>query len=530
MSTLISDLRYAVRGLARTPGFVCIIVLTLATGIAAVSAAFSVANWWVLAPMPGIRNPRDVRLVRSVAEPCSDAPLQVWLSYPAFREIDAASRTVTLGGVRRGGVSVAAEGREEWEVGAEFVTASYFGVLGVRTRVGRPFGEADDVAGGAPDVAVISEWLWQRLFDRDPAVLERSLRINGRPARIVGVTAGDFGGTTRLIATDIWLPAASETRPLDSRAARGDGRPRGFDWLVARIEPAFTWAQAQTELHAWPLPAVNIDGAERADAARLRIGPGPGFDASGASAGIPFLFVLGGIVLLVACVNAATLLLIRHLGRRAEFATRRALGASTGRLVASALVEGVLLWLVAAVVALPLVMTLMQVVNSTLLAWSASRLTALSLDWRVVLFTMTLSLAVGVLSCVLPAVSASRVALVSVLRGADVTATPPRNVWGPALTVVQLAASFALIVPALLLAATTRHVANEPLGFEPDRLTALSVPTGRLDVSADAVTSYVRELEQRLLGRPAAIESVQSRSPWLTAADRGQTSSVSPMT
>jgi hypothetical protein len=351
LTDLCQDIGYALRLFRRNRGFAAIAIVTLALGMGATTTIFTLANWALLRPVPGVRESKNVS-VFWVGRPKPPTSFSVGrLSYPNLADIVPRLKTMSLGAYQGGGmIAVAGGDQSARNVSHQYVTASYFEVLGVRMQLGRHFTAPEDTPPSPFLGAVISDRLWRSMFDRDPRVLERTLDIAGLRFAILGVAPPGFHGTERLSTTDLWLPGASSPIVRHMPSLRYEARNRGgYYELVARLVPGATWQQAQAELEslrAWlrdEYPEENSNFRTSGFHLMGPIGPPPlgrtylqhllGFTAGWASA----------LLLLIACANVAGLLMIRGIGRRGEIGVRKALGAGRGRLVRQQIAEGLLL-------------------------------------------------------------------------------------------------------------------------------------------------------------------------------------------
>ena len=257
LTDLRQDLGYAVRQFRRNPGFAAVAILTLALGMGATTTIFTLANWALLRPVPGVADPAHVS-VFWVGRPNADGKGSFavsGLSYPNLTDVIPRVKSMSLGAYQRHGpVAVAGGGQAARNVSMDFVTGNYFDVLGVRMQIGRPFNAAEDTPPSPFLGAVISDRLWQSMFQRDPGVLQRRLDIAGTRFSILGVAAPAFHGTERLSNTDLWLPGAAVPIVQHMPDLRFDARNRGAYYeLVARLQPRnLPQAQAEFEsLRAW---------------------------------------------------------------------------------------------------------------------------------------------------------------------------------------------------------------------------------------------------------------------------------------
>jgi predicted permease len=385
VDSLILDLRYAVRTLTRSPGFTLVAVLTLALGIGANSALFSVINAVLLRPLP-FRDPgRLVTLWESdprhglEREPVSPSNYLDWRAQSRTLEDVAAYRY--WGFVLTGG------GEPERLAGAR-VSASLFPLLGVRLAAGRAFGADEDRFGSAA-VAVISDALWRRRFGADPNVVGRSLTLNGGSYPIVGVLSPD----AKLPDADVWVPLALEPYALTQRGARSLT-------VVARLRPGATLDQARAELHAIAGRTSQVFPASAGwDVAVIAL-------KDRLVAGVrPTLFLLWtavGFVLLIACANLANLMVARALAREHEMALRTVLGAGRSRLVRQLLTESVLVALAGGATGLLLAWLGVEALLRLNLS-NLPRTSEIAVDGSVLAFTLALSIVTGLAFGLVPA-------------------------------------------------------------------------------------------------------------------------------
>jgi predicted permease len=505
LGDLRQDLSYSLRLFRRGPGFAAVAIITLALGMGATTTIFTLANWALLRPVPGVTDAENVS-VFWVGRRDGRAFRPSRLSYPNLADVTPKLKTMTLGAYQGGGtIAVAGGSQTARNVPAEFVTAGYFDVLGIRMQIGRPFTAAEDRPPSPFLGAVISDRLWESMFQRRADVLQQPLDVAGVRVAILGVAAPGFHGTERLSTTDLWLPGASSPIVRHMPALRYDARDSGgYYELVARLQPGATWAQAQAEmesLRAWlrdQYPKENAAFQESAFHLMGPIGPGP-FARDLLKKTVGTAAWASALLLLIACANVAGLLTIRAIARRSEFGVRKALGAGGSRLIRQQLAEGALLWLAGGAAALALVLLLLRTVNVAALLTPAAAATPVPIDWRVLAFTAGVSLAVGLLFSIAPAVRATRVEAADTLRSSVPTATR-RMFVGTSLAVFQLAASLTLLVGACLLVGTLRHFASVPLGFDPQDVYVLSLRPSTVGYTEEASLRYLEQFESRLGG------------------------------
>ncbi len=495
MGTLIADLRYGARALVRRPGIALAAIVTLALGIGASTAVYSVVDAVLLRDLPF----RDAeRLV------------MVWERPPAERASGRERNVVNLGNVRdweeQSGAlrdlavffdtsaALGGDGEPE-QVPAQLATSGLFTTLGVEPLLGRTFGPGDG-AEGAPTSVILGHGLWQRRFAGDPSVIGRTVLVNGRDAVIVGVMRPGFsfhikeGSMTRASA-ELW----TAWQPGDAQRQRR-GR---FAMAVARLAPGASVESAGAEMSAI--------GARLAAAY-------PDFNAGWGVTVVPLheqlsgtlrpslLILLGAVVflLLIACANVANLLLARAAGRSQEMSVRVALGAGRGRIIRQLLTESVLLAVLGGLAGVALAAWGLE----ALLALSPPELgdlPAVSINLPVLGFSLAVSVAVGVLFGLAPALAASRVDLHAVLRSAR--SGGGRHRVRDVLVVAEVALALMLLVGAGLLTRSFSRLAAVDPGFDPaDVLTMrVTLPGSRYD-TPEKTLAFTRQLTERLAALP----------------------------
>jgi predicted permease len=398
VESVLRDLRYAVRQWRKSPGFTLLAMLCLGLGIGANTAIFGVLNAVMLRPMP-VADPERLLLVRRGQGEA--------FSYPHYLALRDRARVLS-------GITATVPMESDLDVGgdsdiavAEVVSANYAEVMGVRLSAGRWFTNDHE------PVAVISDSVWQRKFQRWPDVIGRTIRSESQSYTIVGVTSPEFGGVFAPLRTDLWVPV--QTRP---RLAARLNEDRAFNMLMVfgRLRPGAAADQASAELNA-------IDAQLRADSFASQPPPPPIVadvvrgqpNRSSRATAVPLAALLGGVValvLLIACANVGHLLLARGALRHREFVLRRALGASRARLVQQLLAEAVMLSLGGAVVGAVLAVWTNWLLQATFPASVAvfALHVDLSLDWRALVFTSVVASLAAVLCGLLPAWRASNVA------------------------------------------------------------------------------------------------------------------------
>ena len=521
LDALMQDLRYGARRLGANPGFTAIVVLSLAIGIGANSAMFSVANALLLRALP-VPDPSTLYLARYDAP----VPIPPQVSFPFFEQLRAAypapNGLAAMSRVMR--VQARSGAEEPAMVNMQLVSGEFFDVLRLRTSQGRFFGADDNRRPGGHPVAVIAEAFWRRRFNAAADVVGRDVAVNGARFTIVGVAPEGFSGVWLESPVDVWLPLAmqAEVRYIGNFSAENAELEQpwmpqdGIRWveLLARADrtDGREYAALNTVLRASVLRELDaITDAERRRALLDRSMVLEPF-ARGASAlrgrfRLP-LFVLMAMVtllLLVACVNTANLLLARAAARQREMAVRLSLGASRTRIIRQLLTESALLSVLAAVAGLAMAPVAGELLVRMSMGMDSGPLPFLvSVDGRVLAFTAALAVGTTLLFGFAPAWRASDPALAGTLR------THARSLHGGArlnlqklLVVAQVALSLLLVAASALLLRSVNNLAATPLGFTADLVVSASINArvgGYAPADLDALYRRIIERIERVPG------------------------------
>jgi predicted permease len=525
---LVQDTRYAVRLLRRNPLFALTAALSLAIGIGATTAVFTVANGLLLSVARGVSDPD--RLVDIARVETGDFGVNP-ITYADYLSVKKNATTLAdVYGYELNLQPVSLRANESTErIFASFVTVSYFGVLGVRPAAGRLFGRGDvDTPGGSP-IVVLSDALWQRRFDRDASIIGKTFTFNGYPLTVAGVADEQFRGTS-VLAPDVWIPAVmmaslQSDSPINFSAASG---PLNWQLMMgARLAPGVSRRQAEAE--------IETIGAEleRNSPAKLAIdvsagkavvppvgtmawtvtasSPVPAGLRLAAAGFIGLLLALVTIVLVIACANVTGVLLARATVRQREIALRVAIGAARARLIRQLLTETVLLFLLGGAVGVVLARVITTLVMRLLPAFPLPINLSMPLDGRVLFFSLMVSLIAALLSGFAPALRASRADVVSALKD-DSQAPADTLRLRNAFVVAQVAFSILLVMTAAILARGLGRVTSIDRGFDPRQVETASLDLTMAGYSAASGPGAARQLVESI----RALPGVQSA----TLADR----------
>lgn len=475
--SLLPDVRYALRLLGRSPLFAVTAIVSLALGLAATTVIFNLSDALLFRMSPGVRDAdRLVEIARS-----NDGSGFDNMSFPVFqylREHSKGFEGISATKFDPSPVSLA-QGDSSERIFAQQVSASFFDVLKVRPAAGRFFQADEDQVGVARPAAVLTHRLWRDRFQADPAIVGRTLRLNNTDVVVVGVAEEGFNGHT-MLGTDIWMPMATVGIVRGGRAQGLLTSARAvWHTAIGRLKPGVTPAQAQAELDAL-LATFKLANPEVSQRHRIAVAPAGRLPASFRmpfTAFIAVLFALTGGLLAVACSNVAGMLLARATARRREIATRLAIGASRGQLVAQLMTETLVLFVVAAITAVPVAVWLSAVLESFL----PSLPLPIAIEWavgaRAMLFVLGLALVTALIFGLAPARHAMRTDLSAALHGHASTETRERLRLRHTLVVAQVALSLTMVITAGLFVRTLLSAANISPGFRIANIDVVSVDT-----------------------------------------------------
>jgi predicted permease len=500
MQTLWQDIRYGLRMLGKNPGFTAVVVLTLALGIGANTALFSIVNGVLLNPLPFEQPDRLVSLYTRTPEFTRSS-----ISYPNFLDWRRDNHSFSAIAAFRGENFNLSGIGDAQRVSANMVSAEFFPTLGVKPTVGRFFSEQEDQVGAAP-VAVISDGLWKRKFASSPDVVGKPLNLNGILYTIVGVLPAHFrcvSGTGNFHSdAEVYTPIGQWNDPLFRDRHTG----MGMD-AVGRLKPGVTLQQATLDMQsvaahlaeAYPdidkNSGVNVLSLKEDVVGEIR----------------PFLLVLltaVGFVLLIACANVANLLLARSTGRTREFAIRTAMGAGPGRVVRQLLTESILLAIAGGVLGVLIAAWGTQAAIKVL-PEALPRADEVQIDARVLLFATAASLIAGILFGLVPALRAYRTDVFETLKEGGRGGSGTRHRTQSIFVAVEMAMALVLLVGAGLMIRSLGNLWNTDPGFDPNNVVRVSFASSKpLGATPAATRAAFRQIHDAM----AAVPGVQSVS------------------
>jgi predicted permease len=528
------DIRYALRFLARSPVFTTVAVMSLALGIGANSAVFTLINALIVRTLPV---PAADRLV--LLEPARGADnVQPVFPHPYFRYLDSAN--TVLDGMfavsRESGVSIdRGNGAEPLPNAAALVSGGYFTTLGVRPALGRLLGPQDDRVRKGHPVVVISNEYWRLVFGGDEHIVGKSVRVNGVPMTIVGVTAQGFFGTQVGEKVDMYLPllmAHVAHRSTDSFVL--DERGDWWLFVMGRLKPGVTREQAAAELSMLfkrdllahpPFAPSNVRGMAQLQQATVRLS-----DASSGLAGLRRRFakplvVLAGmaaIVLLIACTNLASLLSARAAARRKEIAIRLSMGAARRRLLRQLLTESLLLSAGGALLG-----AAVAYVGAKGLLAIASRGRAplwitLSPDWRVIAFTAAVAIGTAVLFGIVPALQATKLELAPSLRAGAAAGCGRGTIrLGKMLIATQVALSVLLVFGGSLFVRSLQRLYATDVGFQHENVIVFRMDPRRVGYRGSSLAAFYNAIVERTQAVPGVQGATLASHVPFTGAQSG---------
>jgi len=535
-----ANLKLAFRTLFKTPFVTAVAIISLALGIGANAAVFSLFDQMLLQALPVQEPDRLVNLEapgpKGGSQSCNQAgDCDVVFSYPMFRDLERGQSVFTgIAAHRLFGANIAYRNQTMNGEGM-LVSGSYFPVLGLRPALGRLLTPADDEAIGANFVAVLSHSYWESRLGSDPGVLNETMVINGQSMTIVGVAPRGFEGTTLGGRPRVFVPITM--RGLMSPGWEGfENRRSYWAYLFARLKPGVSIEQARTAMNALYRPIVNDveaplqEGASEQSMKRFREKPivlepgqrGQSSTHEEASTPLMLLFGITGIVLLIACANIANLLLARAANRSLEMAVRLALGASRRQLLTQLLTESVLLAILGGAVSLLVARWTLSGIGA-LLPPQASETLQLELQPSVVWFAAAMSIGTGLLFGMFPALHSTRPDLITTIRANTGQPSGARAAarFRTSLVTAQIALSMALLISAGLFIKSLVNVSRVDLGIKIDNLVVFGISPELNGYSRERSRTFFARVEEELAAIPGVTGVSASLIPVLANSNWG---------
>lgn len=526
MGTLLQDLQYALRMLRKSPAFTAVAVMTLALGIGANTAIFSLVNAVMLKMLP-VKSPGELVVVgdpkdvhhRSMGDPRVDL-----FSYPLYRELSAGngvfSGMLASGEAHRLRITPADTGEIPGGVTGVLVSGNYFSVLGVNALYGRVLTPEDDTAPGANPLAVVSYSFWKEHLGQNSDAVGRPIRINNSAFTIIGVTPPGFFGDTVGDQQDLWVPVTMQEQIITGRKWLENYES---SWLhcIARLKPGVSVEQARANLNVilqqlvnGPLgEKLNKGDRENLKQAKIQVVAGGGgfsqlrgdFEQS-----LVLLMSIVGLVLVIACVNVANLLLARAAARQKEIAVRIAIGAAPGRVIRQLLTESVFLAFAGGVLGL----LIAHWATAALLRLSKTSELQASLDLRVFAFTAAVCFLTGILFGLIPALRSRKVAVALTLKSGAQSGSGGRGGWnwGKSLVTGQVALSLLVLFAAGLLVRSLQNIRNVDLGYNREHILLVSTDPLSAGYDKQRITQFGNEMSAQFANIPGVRAATYSKN------------------
>jgi predicted permease len=539
MHTLLQDVRYGLRMLGKNPGFTFIAILTLALGIGANTAIFSLLNQVLLRRLP-VRNPSELVVLKSPGPKhghvWSDGDDSEIFSYPLYKGL-AKNASVFDGVIARYqfAAGIASHGQTDRGSG-ELVTGNYFEVLGVRPALGRVLSAADDDVQGAHPVLVLSHAYWTRHFGSDAGVLNQTILVNNTEMTIVGVAQAGFSGIQVGQTPDIFVPMTMKGQMTPIRNGLDDWND-SFLAVLARRKPGVSVERAQTGIN------VDYPGLLEQQAATLKLRKGgkdekeflgkkmvlaPGSQGrtvvqrdSGTT--LKALFAMVALVLLIACTNVANLLLAKASARQREFAIRSALGATPGRMMRQLLVESFLCALGGGALGLILASWIMNILTQAVVSEAGVHGITARLDGSVLGFAAAATVVSALLFGLIPAWRATRTGVSQMMKdqGSTTSAGPGHVRFRKFLVAGQVAFTLLLLTGGALFSRSLWNLRKQDLGLSTENLITFSISPQLSGYNDVRTVALVDQLRERLGAVPGVLGVGSSQIPVLTGTDMG---------
>jgi predicted permease len=495
---MMKDIRYAIRSLLKRPGFAAIAVITLALGIGANTAIFSLVNTVLLRSLP-VERPGEIV---SVAVRGKDDSFSAF-SYPNYK--DYRDHNDVLSGLlvyRFVPLSLSRGGANERIWGYE-VSGNYFDVLNVKAIRGRTFLPEEDKTKNTSPVVVLSYDSWQRRFGGDPNLVGNDILINNQQFRVIGIAPEGFKGTEFVYSPEIWLPASMMEWAEPGATWLDDRNSKNF-FGIGRLKTGVNSRQAEASLNLLSQQLAK-EYPDSIEGQTVKVGP-PGFilpDLRGAVVSFTWVMMAAvGLVLLVTCTNLAGLMLARATDRRKEIAIRLAMGANRLRLIRQLLTESILLSFIGGGAGLLLALWIVKVLLALKPPIDFPLALDVGVDWRVLLFSLGVSIAAGAIFGLAPALQATRPNLVGTLKDTAAQGGAARTRLRSVLVVTQIAISLVVLIAAGLVVRTLQQLQTMNPGFDPQNALTMSFDLGLQGYDDARGQQFYRQLMERVRSLP----------------------------
>jgi macrolide transport system ATP-binding/permease protein len=499
MQTLFQDLRFGLRQLIKRPGFTLLAIISMALGIGANTAIFSLVDTVVFRPL-AVRNATELQELYGTIQNGTVYTLQSYLNYKDYRDRNQAFSGLIA--YRLVVASLSHNGNNERVWGA-VVSSNYFDVLGVPPALGRGFLAEEDQTPKSHPVVVLSYACWQKRFASDPSIVGRTISMNNVVFTVVGVAPKGFIGTEVAYAPEMWTPLMMGP-VIEPGSNWLEHRNSNNLFVVGRLKPGVTKAQAEASLKALTLELAKEYPADNVGRDLELIPPGlfiPDIRNS-VFAFTAVLTAIGALVLLLACVNLANLLLARATERRKEIAIRLAVGASRARLIRQLMTESVMLSLAGGLCGVLVAAWINQLVRGVNLPIDVALVFDLRIDWRVISFTLALSVVTGLVFSLIPALQSSKPELVPALKDESSMAGFRRSRLRNSLVVAQVSLSLVLLISAGLIVRSLQEAQRMRPGFNPENAVTLSFDVGLQGYDETKGRAFQRQALERIRALP----------------------------